>query len=41
MLDQFGYKNALGDLQDIVKSNADDQIREAAAKAIQDLRRAA
>lgn len=37
LIDKLGYKNARADLQDIVKSNADDQVRVAAAKALGDL----
>ncbi len=40
LLDKFGFKSFLADLQDIVKSNADDSVRQAAAKAVGDLQRA-
>ncbi len=39
LLDKFGFKGALADLQDLVKSNADDSVRQAAAKAVGDLQR--
>lgn len=39
LLDKFGFKNAVADLQDLVKSNADDSVRQAAAKAVNDLQR--
>ncbi len=37
LLDKLGYKNSLSDLRDLVNSNADDKVREAAAKAMQKL----
>ncbi|MBS1955123.1 MAG: hypothetical protein JST89_13125 [Cyanobacteria bacterium SZAS-4] len=39
LIDKFGLKSALTDLQDLVKSNADDTVRQAAAKAVNDLQR--
>jgi hypothetical protein len=40
MIDKFGFRSAMGDLQDLIKSNATDEVRQAAARALADLRQA-